>query len=106
MQKDHEWLSEFSLILQENTLLEAWNYDIDVPCIVQCRMMLWYSAPTSLDNHMLNDDAILVTYNKVISMAVETSSMFPFMQTQTQIILFLTIWKLLLLICTHGGSET
>ena len=32
MQGNHEWVSEFSLVLQENKILGAPNTDIDVPC--------------------------------------------------------------------------
>ena len=35
VQQNHEGISEFSLILQENRFPEAMNYDFDVPCIVQ-----------------------------------------------------------------------
>ena len=47
------------------------NYDIDVPCLVQWRS-LWYSAPTSLNNDLLNGGVIFEKYNNVISMAIKT----------------------------------
>ena len=50
--EDHVRVSEFSLALQKTKVLEALNFEIDVPCIVQWRM-LWYSAPTSLINDLL-----------------------------------------------------
>ena len=31
VQENHEWVSEFSLVLQESKILGALNYDIDVP---------------------------------------------------------------------------
>ena len=37
VQKNHEWNSKFLIILQENTILVALNYDIDVPCTAQWR---------------------------------------------------------------------
>ena len=55
--EDHVRVSEFSLALQERKVLEAFHLDIDVPCIVQWRM-LWYSEPTSLNNDLLNDGVI------------------------------------------------
>ena len=36
VQEDHDWISEFSLALQENPILEALNCDIDVPCAGVC----------------------------------------------------------------------
>ena len=51
MQENHEWVAEFPLVMQENQILEALNCDMEVPCIVQW-WMLWYSAPTSLNNDM------------------------------------------------------
>ena len=47
------------------------------PCIVQW-WLLWFSAPTSLNNDLLNDGVILEIYNKVINMAVKTSFTIPF----------------------------
>ena len=43
-QHNHYWITEFSLTVQETFILEAVNYDIDIPCIVQSEM-LWFSAP-------------------------------------------------------------
>ena len=34
-QEHHEWISEFSLVVEENKNLEASHCDIEVPCIVQ-----------------------------------------------------------------------
>ena len=55
------------------------NYDIEIPCIVQWAL-LWYSAPSSLNNDLLNDGVILELYNRVTDMAIETSFKFPFTQ--------------------------
>ena len=34
VQEQREWISEFSLVLQESQILESMSYDIDVPGIV------------------------------------------------------------------------
>ena len=52
-QEDHDWISEFSLALQETTILEASNYDTDVPDVGQWGM-LWFPAPTSVNNDLRN----------------------------------------------------
>ena len=46
--EDHEWVSELTISIQETEVLVALNHDIEVPCIVQWRM-LWFTSPTSLN---------------------------------------------------------
>ena len=46
--EDHEWVSELAFSLQENEVFMALNWRIDVPCMVQWRL-LWFSPPTRLD---------------------------------------------------------
>ena len=48
----------WEVLLQVCKVAEAFNYDIEVPCVVQWRMWC-YSAPTSLNNDLLNDEIIL-----------------------------------------------
>ena len=52
-------------LVRKTKFLEALNFEIGVPCNVQLRM-LWHSAPTSLNNDLLNDSVILERYNKAI----------------------------------------
>ena len=66
------FFSEFSLVMQENKIPEALNYDIDVSCVVQWEM-LWYSAPTSRNHDSLNDGVILAKCNATIKLAVKES---------------------------------
>ena len=54
---DHEWVSELSVAFRKRKVRKLWNYDFDIPCIVQCGM-LWFSSPTSLNKDMLNDGVI------------------------------------------------
>ena len=65
---EHVWLSELTISLQEAKVLEALQCDSKFLCIVQWRM-LWFSAPTSLNNELLNDGVILEKYNEAVSMA-------------------------------------
>ena len=101
MQENHEWVSEFSMLLLEKRILSALNYDIDVQCMVQWEL-LRYSAPTSLNNDLVYDGVILEMYNKVIDMAIKTSFTFPFTQTHTPILFFLEAQRLRQMICTDG----
>ena len=80
--EDHVLVSEFSLALQEKKVLEALTHDIDVPCIVQWRM-LWYSAPTSLDNALLNDGVILETFNEPMNWAFQSAFVLPHWRMNT-----------------------
>ena len=99
--ENHRWVSEFPLVQQENKILEVLDSNIDVPCIVQW-WILWYSAPTSLNDDFLNDDVILETHNKGNNTAFETAFDFPSTQTQTPRTCFLEAQRLMLMICTFG----
>ena len=57
-QDNHGGTSEIILLMQETYILEALNHDTDIPCFVP-RRMLWFFAPTSLNNDLLNDGVIL-----------------------------------------------
>ena len=46
---DHVWVSELTISCLESKVLEALQYDLTNPCIVQWGL-LWFSAPTSLNN--------------------------------------------------------
>ena len=74
--------------MQENKIPEALNYDIDVPCVVQWGM-LWYSAPTSLDNDSLNGGVVLAKYNETGNLAIKGSSILSFLEKELAEILFL-----------------
>ena len=41
--EDHEWVSELTISRQETEVLVVLDYDIDVPCVVQWRV-LWFSS--------------------------------------------------------------
>ena len=69
VQKSHDWISEFSLVMQETKVVETLSCVIDVPCVVQ-HSMLWFSAPTSLNNDSLNDCVVFDKYSDTISLAI------------------------------------
>ena len=52
----------FPSAMHENRIPQALTYDVDVPCVVQ-RRMLSYCAPTSLHNDWLNDGVTLEKYS-------------------------------------------
>ena len=47
VQKHHDWISEFSFILQENRILGAFGYDVEIQCLVPWELP-WCSASSSL----------------------------------------------------------
>ena len=65
---EHVWTSQLTIFCQEATVLEPQQYDLANPCTIQWRM-LWFSAPTSLNNGLVNDGVILGKYNEVVNLA-------------------------------------
>ena len=65
----HTSLSDETLILQEAKTLEALNYDLDVPCVVQWAV-LWFAAPSSLNNELINAGQQRRIYYEVIGIAL------------------------------------
>ena len=55
---DHVWVSELSISCQEVKVLEALQYHLAHPCLVQWSK-LWFSASTSPNRRFLNDGVIL-----------------------------------------------
>ena len=49
---EHEWITDTNVILKENEVLEALNYEIEVPCPLQWGL-LWFSAPTNLNHKFM-----------------------------------------------------
>ena len=46
--RDHEWVTELNVIQMENENLEAWNCDLDVPCVIHEAEILTESFGTVL----------------------------------------------------------
>ena len=68
---EHVWVSEQTLSLQETKVLEALRYDLEVPCIVW-RGMLWFSAPTNLNDDLLDDVEIFGKYHKAVNLTFQS----------------------------------
>ena len=43
---EHEWVTELDVILEENEILEALNYDLDVPCSIQWGLVVLLTLAT------------------------------------------------------------
>ena len=66
--------------------------------------MLWHSAPTSLNNDLLDDGVILETCNKAINVAVDTFFTFHFTHKKPRLF-FLGAQRLGLMRCTDGWDR-
>ena len=67
---EHVSVSEQTVSLQEASVLEALQYDLEIPCIVWWEMS-WFSAPTSLNSELLNDGEIFGTYYEAVNLAFQ-----------------------------------
>ena len=67
---EYEWITETNVSLKENFILEALNYDIDVPCPLQWRL-LWFSAPTNLNRKFVNNGTKVAKFRGTVSSAIE-----------------------------------
>ena len=67
---EHEWITETNATLKENVILEALNYDIDVPRPLQWGL-LWFSAPTNLSRNFVNNGTKVVKFRDTVSSAIE-----------------------------------
>ena len=79
---DHEWVSEFSLKLQETNMLEALICDIEVSCVVRWET-LWFLAPTSLKNDLLSDGVVLEQHNETVDWAFQSAFVLPYWRVHT-----------------------
>ena len=67
---EHEWITEANVTLKENDILEALNYDIDVPCQLQWGL-LWFSAQSNLNRRFVNNGTKVAKFRDTVSSAVE-----------------------------------
>ena len=72
----HTCLSDDTLLSQEARTLEALNYDLDVPCVVQWAV-LWFAAPSSLNNELINAGLQRRIYYEVIHTALHLAIAYP-----------------------------
>ena len=68
----HEWVSETTISMQENAILVALNYVIDVPCVVQWEL-LWFSSPSRLIQTFAGSGSTIAKYHEVINLAIEAT---------------------------------
>ena len=81
---EHEWITDTNVTSKENEILEALNYEIEVPCPLQWGL-LWFSAPTNLN---LNDGTKIEKFKKIVNHAIESSCNIVFDRTHTPRALF------------------
>ena len=63
--------------LQESRVWELVQDDIEVPCIVQWRL-LWYSAQSHLNEVLIKIDALRICYDKMVIKPMVTALATPF----------------------------
>ena len=51
---EQDWITDANVTLKDNEILEALNYEIEVPCPLQCGL-LWFSAPTNLNHKFVSN---------------------------------------------------
>ena len=64
---EHEWVMDTTVTLKENEILEALNYEIELPCPLQWGL-LWFSAPTSLTHKFMNNGQKIEKFRKKSTM--------------------------------------
>ena len=84
---DHVWVDEQTISCQEAKVLEASDFDIEVPCVVQWST-LWFSSPTNLNWRFLDGGTIIENYNEVINLAVVATFSLAFREMLTPRICF------------------
>ena len=62
-QWEQEWITDTSVTLKENEILEALNYEIDVPCPLQWGLQ-WFSAPTHVNHKFVCNGSKIEKFRK------------------------------------------
>ena len=70
--KDHEWVTELSVILKENEMLAALNCDLDVPCVIR-RRLLWFSSPSRRHQTFTNNGTKIAKCHEATNMVIEAT---------------------------------
>ena len=76
------FITETKVTLRENLILEALNYDIDVPCPLQWAL-LWFSAPTNLNRKFTNSGTKVAKFRETVNSAIELTCSVAFDGTHT-----------------------
>ena len=59
-----------NVLLKENDMLEALNYDIDLRCPLHCKL-LWFFAPSSLNRKFVNGEIKVAKFKETVNNAIE-----------------------------------
>ena len=68
---NHEWVSEFYLIMREHDIHETLKFEIDVPCIVQW-CLLWYSTLARANAELVHEGRMAEMCSRVIDVALQS----------------------------------
>ena len=74
--EDDEWVSESTIAMQEEDMGRELGCEICVPCVVQW-CMLWFSAPTRLNQTLEDEDINIAKYHEVVDMAIKEAFSTP-----------------------------
>ena len=74
---EHDWITETKFTMKENLILEALNYDIDVPCPLQWGL-LWFSAPTNFNRKFVNNGTKVAKFRETVNSAIESTCKIAF----------------------------
>ena len=81
--EEHEWVSEHTISMQEEEILEGLDFGIDVPCVVQWGM-LWFSAPSRQNQRFEGNGAKCATKHEVTNLALAATFAAPLMGSTRQ----------------------
>ena len=70
-------MTEINVPRKENDILEAMNYDLDVPCPRQSGL-LWFSSPSRLNRKFANDGTKIAKCRETVNMAIKITFNVPF----------------------------
>ena len=64
---EHEWITDTTVTLKENEILEALNYEFDVPCLLQWGLS-WFSAP--INHKFVSTRTKIEKYRKIVNRTI------------------------------------
>ena len=67
--RQNGWITDTSVTLKENEILEALNYEIGVPCPLQWRLV-WFSAPTNLHHKFVSNGTKIEKLRKIVNRSI------------------------------------
>ena len=76
---EHVWVSEHTISLQEAKVVEALQYDFEIPCTAQWGV-LGFFARTSLHIELLNDGEILGKHFEAVNLAFQSVLGAPYLE--------------------------